>query len=104
MGEADQLYVFFSCVLSGVVAGVAYDILYLVKKWARNRAVRIALDVFFFVLFSGIYVFVSVMFSLPSFRLYMFLGCLVGLLLYLKSMHRILDFFVKRLYNIKKKK
>lgn len=104
MGEANQLYVFFCCVLSGVVSGVVYDILYLVKQFAKGKAVAVSLDALFFIVFAGIYIFISVMFALPSFRPYMFFGCLAGLLLYLKSMHRILAFFVKTLYNVKKRK
>lgn len=104
MENANQIYVFFSCLLSGAASGVIYDILYVVKRWIKPKALRISLDILFFVLFAGLYVFVSVLFEFPSFRLYMFLGCLVGLLLYLKSLHIILDFFIKRLYNILKRK
>lgn len=103
MGEASQLYVFFSCLLCGAAGGVVYDILYIVKLFARGKAVRISLDILFFVLFAGIYIFISVMFALPAFRPYMFVACLTGLALYLKSVHIMLDFLIKTVYNIIKK-
>lgn len=89
--------------LCGACSGVVYDFLYIVKQFVSGKKVNFSLDILFFIAFAGIYVFISVMFSLPSFRFYMFIGCLSGLLLYLKSLHRMLAFFVKRLYNIKKK-
>ncbi len=43
--------------------------------------------------------FVSVMFEFEGLRLYMFLGCVLGALLYLKSFHIIVAFSVKKVYN-----
>ncbi len=104
MQEISQIYVFFSCVLCGAAGGIIYDIIYIVKGFVRVKSGKIALDILFFLLFALVYVFLSVLFSLPDFRVYMFIACLLGLILYLKSLHRILDFFIKRLYNVIKKK
>lgn len=104
MESASQIYYFFCCLLCGAASGVVYDFIYVVKQIFSNKKIHFLLDIIFFFAFSGMYIFTSVMFELPSFRLYMFIGCLIGLLLYLKSMHRMLAFFVKRLYNIVKNK
>ena len=61
----DQFYVFLVCVLSGIVGGVLYDVLYLVRYPFRSRAVCIVTDVFFGLLFAGLFLFVSVTFYLP---------------------------------------
>ncbi|MBR7099715.1 MAG: spore cortex biosynthesis protein YabQ [Clostridia bacterium] len=102
--QASGLYVFFSCLLCGTASGVVYDLLYPLKVFLNHKKLNFALDILFFLFFSAIYIFASVLFAFPAFRLYMFVACCIGLLLYLKSCHRILDFFVKRLYNILKKK
>lgn len=50
------------------------------------------------------FVIASVIFEFPSFRLYMFIGCISGLLIYIKSFHTMLDFFINRVYNLIKRK
>lgn len=95
----DQFYVFLVCVLSGIVGGVFYDILYLVRYPFKSHAVIIVTDIFFGLLFAGLFLFVSVTFYLPGIRFYMLLGCAIGLLLYLKSFHEIVAFFAKKVYN-----
>ncbi len=100
----DQIYVFLVCVLSGIVGGVLYDVLYLVRYPFRSRAVCIVTDVFFGLLFAGLFLFVSVTFYLPGLRFYMLIGCGVGLLLYLKSFHEIVAFFAQKVYNHCEKK
>ncbi|MBP5242292.1 MAG: spore cortex biosynthesis protein YabQ [Clostridia bacterium] len=104
MSDFGQIYVFFCCLLCGAASGVIYDFLYLVKKFIAGKRVGFSLDVLFFLVFAGIYIFVSVLFNLPPFRLYMFCGCMIGLLIYLKSLHLCLTFVIKKLYNIWKNK
>lgn len=98
---ATGLWTFFACVLVGAAGGVLYDVLYPLKLLIRKKAAKfvVAFDAIFFVLFAGLYVFASVAFAFPDFRGYMFAGCMLGFLLYLKSFHRILDFLFKMLYN-----
>jgi hypothetical protein len=95
----DQIYTFFICLLGGVASGVVYEVIYIVKLFVKGKKMAIALDILFFLVFAAIYVFLAVIFSLPYFRLYMFIACQVGLLLYLKSIHYILAFFIEMVYN-----
>lgn len=95
----NQIYFFFVCLLGGTFSGCFYDILYIVKTFIKGKKVSVSLDILFFLVFAVIYIFLSVLFELPYFRLYMFIACLLGLLLYLESIHRIVAFFVKKLYN-----
>ncbi|MDE7158126.1 MAG: hypothetical protein K2N74_00975 [Clostridiales bacterium] len=99
MSDGNQIFIFLVCVTCGLAGGVLYDALYCIRYPFRARWVKIVFDVFFFVLFAGIYLFVSVLFELPNLRLYMFFVCLVGLFLYLKSFHKIVAFFTEKVYN-----
>lgn len=99
-----QAYYFLICILCGVSSGVLYDVFYLVKRFLTGEKTGLLLDVLFFLLFAGMYIFLSVLLGFPDFRLYLFLGCLIGLVLYLKSVHIILDFLVNMLYNKIEKK
>lgn len=100
MGSENQLFVFFACMLSGVLSGLLYEINGLVRFCVRKKTAAIIADVVFFIVFACIYVGVSVVFRLPDYRLYMFLGQILGFLLYLESFHRIVAFLAKRLYTI----
>lgn len=95
----DQIYTFFICLLAGVMSGGVYEVVYVLKLFVKGRKTAISLDILFFLAFAAIYVFLAVMFDLPYFRLYMFIACLLGLLLYLKSIHYILAFLIKKVYN-----
>jgi len=99
MTEANEFYIFLVCVTCGIAGGVVYDLFYILRAFLRVRAAEIAADVCFCLFFIGLYIFVSLMFGLPDLRFYMFLGCLIGLLLYIKSFHGIVAFFLKKVYN-----
>ncbi len=97
-----QLYVFLGSIAFGSASGLFYSVFSLVKFLFKNKIVDIILDVLFFVLFSVGYVCFSVYYGFPSLRLYMPIGALTGLLLYMKSFGIILANTAKKLYNIRK--
>lgn len=99
MSDGNQIYIFLVCVTCGIAGGVLYDALYCIRYPFQSKWVKIVTDTLFFILFAGIYLFVSVLFELPSLRFYMFLGCIAGLFLYLKSFHKIVAFFARKVYN-----
>lgn len=99
MTDGSQIFVFFACTACGIASGVLYDVIFCASYPFRSKWVHIAADIFFFLLFAGLYIFISVVFSLPSFRLYMLLACFIGFFLYLKSFHKIVAFFMEKMYN-----
>ena len=99
MSGADQFFTFLVCALCGLAGGIIYDFFYVLRTFFCVRWMRILCDIAFCVLFSGMYLFVSVMMGLPGIRFYTVLGCLLGLILYLKSLHKIIAFFAKKVYN-----
>ena len=60
-------------------------------------------DILFFAVFAVFTVLLGALLKFPDFRAFMGVGYAVGLILYLKSIHRILDFFEKKCYNTVKK-
>ena len=99
MNGADQFYIFLVCAVYGVFSGVIYDVIYCAVLPFKKRWVKIAGDLLFSAVFIVLYIFLSLLFSFPAFRLYMFLGCAVGFYLYLKSFHKIVAFFALKVYN-----
>ena len=92
----------------GIISGVFYDFLYVVRSLIFLRAGRLSAaktivaavcDLLTFAVLSGLYVFASVLFDFPNARFYMFLACFCGIFLYIKSFHILVAFLINRLYN-----
>lgn len=100
MNGGNQIFIFLACMLSGVLAGFLYEADCLFCGAIKKKAARTAADILFFIGFAAIFVFVATAFRFPDYRLYMYIGALLGFVLYLESLHRILAFFFGKLYNI----
>ena len=99
MDAADQIFIFLVCVLVGVASGPLYELCFVFRKIAGDRIIAaVIFDALYFLLFAAICVFTAVLFSFPDFRVYMYLGNLLGRVLYLKSIHRIVAFLWKLWY------
>ena len=89
---------------------MVYDILYIarcslcgVDKSAyvlKDKILLIICDLMYCVVFAAGFIFVSVMFDFENLRAYMLIGCAIGAIIYLKSFHIIVAFFVRKVYNI----
>lgn len=99
MDGINQLNIFFVCALTGFAGGIVYEPFGWVHKIAKGVWPGLAADVLFFLAFSAFCIAAAALFALPDFRVYMYLGNLLGLILYWKSIHRILDFSQKVCYN-----
>ena len=103
MNAPDQFYLFLVSVCCGTAGGVLYDLTEPLRRlFMRKRlhmAAVFAADVLFFTAFAGLYLVVSTMLGFPDLRVYAFFGCLLGFALYLKTLHKIVAFFGKKLYN-----
>ena len=105
-----QIYIFIICLFCGVISGIAYDILYIARcilcgidksnYTVKDRIFLIICDLLYCILFAAGFIFVSVLFDFENLRAYMLIGCALGALIYLKSFHLIVAFFVSRVYNV----
>ena len=99
MNDAQPLYIILACMSAGAAAGILYEGNCLLRFFCPQKGAAIAADLAFFCLFACTYAAASALFRLPAFRLYMGAAALAGFFLYLESLHRILAFLAKRLYN-----
>ena len=104
-----QVFIFIICLSCGILSGVAYDVLYIARcslcgvesaaYTVKDRIMLIVCDLLYCIVFAAGFIFVSVMFDFENLRLYMLIGCLLGAIIYLKSFHIIVAFFVHKVYN-----
>ena len=97
---ANQFYTFLACVSFGAIGGVLFSMLSLVKAFVKSKIFLAIIDIFCMTILSVGFSIYSYKFNFPNIRVYMILGVLIGLTLYLKSFHRILAKFAKKFYNI----
>jgi hypothetical protein len=96
---ANQIFIFLVCIYAGLLSGIVYDFLYVLKLAVGGKWMNIILDIVFFIIFALIYIFVSFLFEFPIFRLYMFFATQLGLFMYIKSFHILIANGAKKIYN-----
>ena len=94
-----QIYAAAFCVLIGAGGGLLYEGVGIFRAFVPITALRAAADVLFFCLFAALSVSVGAAVCLPDFRPYMLAAVVLGFWAERKSLHRILAFFARRLYN-----
>lgn len=100
MDSTKGIPVFLVCALIGCVCGVVYDVF---APFRRVKCARVAADIAFFLCAAFLYLVASVKCRFPDFRLYEYLGLSLGFLIYLKSVRRVVAFFLKMCYTIYEK-
>ena len=102
MDTASQLSRFFICISIGILGGFLYEITSLIAiPWVKRLKwfLRFMADVLFFVGFAVLCVKLLNLLIFPRFREYYYLGFAIGLILYLKTFHKAVDFFKNICYN-----
>lgn len=89
-----DLYYFFVSAFFGVIGGFPYEL----ERLFRRKGKRV-FPVFYFCFLFLLSTFGQILFRFPSYRIYFGVGTFLGFTVYLKSIHRILDFFLNFLYN-----
>lgn len=100
-----QLKIFLICFAVGFSSGIIYEIFYVILSivgGVSKKAVKIitpVFDVLYFIILSALFIFSSVAFSFYKIRAYMLVSCLLGALLYYKTLHLRIAIFVNMVYN-----
>jgi hypothetical protein len=104
-----EVFIFLTSCLCGVLSGVVYDVFYVARQIVcgvdkeqytiKDRIFIVICDVLYFIIFAAMFIFTSILFDFYQIRLYMLAGAFLGAVLYLKSLHIFLAYFIKRLYN-----
>ncbi len=95
-----QIYVFIASIAFGGFCGVLFSISELFKNFFNNVFLRIIPDLIAFIITAFLYILYASLLKFPNFRLYMPLGVILGIFIYLKSFHILLAKYVKITYNI----
>ena len=104
MDTQNQFTYFLFSILIGLVGGVLYEIFAFFRLLFRcakgkNKGIAIILDILFGLTFSIFCIFAMFFLQFPAFRGYMGLGFFIGLIIYAKTLRRIVAFFEKVCYN-----
>lgn len=94
-----QIWEVFACMVAGILSGIVCESFFVVAYCVDRKIVRIITDIFCAVLSGAVFILTCIYFRLSDFRIYMAVSIFVGFILYEISIHRILAFFGKRLYN-----
>ena len=100
----NQFFVFCICIAVGFVSGIAYELLHFLRllfgcKQGKNIWVETVADIAFFAALAIVHTLAAYLFHFPAFRVYMWIGEGVGLIIYLKTLHKILAFLQIMCYN-----
>ena len=104
-----QAFILLICILCGAVSGILYDVLYVARVivcgvdkrsyTVKDKIFTFFCDLIYFVVFALTFIYICVCFDFFEFRLYMFIGLVLGVLIYLKSLHLGIAFLIKKVYN-----
>ena len=105
MDTQNQFLIFCFCILIGFTGGIIYEIFSIIRLILRVdrkkiKILSVTLDLLFCLIFAIFCVFAAYLLYFPAFRIYMWIGYLCGLCIYLKILHRILAFLEKLCYNV----
>jgi len=97
-----QLFIFARCAFAGFCAGATGGAIYSflrVFKWGRSLALTALFDFLTFASALFLFCFFSTAFDFGAIRGYMIAACLLGIIIYRKSLGITLDFCAETLYN-----
>ena len=97
--SSNQFYFFIESLFMGVLLGVFYEIFHLLKVVLKNKIVGEIIDFSFFPVICISYLKAGEIFNFPNFRLYIFIGVLLGFVIYLLSFHEMLAKVFRLVYN-----
>ena len=104
MDAKGQFSCFCLCIAVGFVGGVLYSacsflrVLFSCQR-GKNKVIGAVIDVLFFTAFALFCTACAFVLKFPAFRPYIWAGQAIGLILYLKSLHKVVAFFQNICYN-----
>ena len=104
MDTQNQLQTFAICLLVGYIGGLLYEPFGLLRiafgcPRGKAKGVGMALDTLYFAALALMATLAAYLFHFPALRVYMWVGYILGGILYLKSLHKIIAFFENMCYN-----
>lgn len=94
-----QITIFLCCASFGIATGLIYDTLLIFRCPFAGHAANVVSDLLFCLLCALAFVWYAVECELYALRFYMVAACVAGFILYRKSFHKTVAFFVGKVYN-----
>lgn len=94
-----QFYIFTACFAFGVIFGIFYVFLLVIKGKINNKYIKITIDLSFFILLALLFSVFTKIHRFPSVRFYMPTAVVLGLFCAIKTFNIILAKILKKLYN-----
>lgn len=96
MDATAQFPAFLICIAAGAVIGLLYDAFFPLRRFKIAGGIA---DAAFCILAATFYVFLATVCAFPDFRIFTYIGLALGIVIYSKSMRRVVAFFQKTCYN-----
>ncbi|MBE7086223.1 MAG: hypothetical protein E7366_03630 [Clostridiales bacterium] len=105
MNGQNQFFIFCNCVAIGFIGGLLYEIFSVFRaifgcRKGKNKILGGCIDCLFCIIFAFFCVFLSYLLHFPEIRVYMYIGYVIGGIIYLKTLRRIVAILKKVCYNV----
>ena len=105
MDTKNQFTFFLLSVVIGLVGGLLYELFAIVRflfrrNCGKGKILGIVIDVIFCISFAILGIFLSFHLHFPDFRVYMWIGWLLGGVIYSRILHKMVAFCKKVCYNV----
>ena len=97
--SSNQFYFFIESLFMGVLLGLCYEIFYFLKMILKRKILDQIIDFLFLPVVCIVYLKMSEILNFPNFRLYIFMGVLLGFLIYRLSFYEMLAKVFSLVYN-----
>ena len=100
----EQIYIFFIFIICGVIIGIIFDIFRILRKSFKTPDIITYIeDILFWIITCVLFAYTIFTYNNGEIRLYIFIGALVGILMYILTISRyFIKFCVKIIEIIKK--
>ena len=95
----DEPRIMLFCFAFGGIAGLIYELFYIILLPTKSNVIKHVVTLIWWCVVAITFVFFNYYFHLGNFRLYKLAVILIGLLFYKNSFHKIIAFFLNRVYN-----
>ena len=100
----EQIYIFFIFIICGVIIGIIFDIFRILRKSFKTPDIITYIeDILFWIITCVLFAYTIFTYNNGEIRLYIFIGALVGILMYILTISRYFIRFCVKIIEIIKK-
>ena len=100
----EQMYIFFIFIICGVIIGIIFDVFRILRKSFKTPDIVTYIeDVLFWIITCILFAYTIFTYNNGEIRLYIFIGALIGILIYILTISKYFIKFCVKIINIIKK-